>query len=101
MYATVAKRLWGLDVVGAIYRSYSKRGLVKGVYDISAVGPEQLFGYEDGALCPEAFAALLDETEDRVRAAYGRMADGVFAPDPLNDGVCTYCGALNCERKAR
>ena len=97
IYAQVAQRLLGLDVVGAIYRSYSERGAIRGYYDLMTIGPAELFGY-DGALMPEAFYGLIDRTEVRVAEAYRRMEAGDIAPDPIGKETCRYCRARNhCE----
>lgn len=106
IYATAAKRAFGLDVVGTIYRSYSKRRQLCAIYDIGALSSAQLFDSGDGKLSRGMsggdFEGLLERTEAAVADAIGRMSSGEIAPDPASRFACEHCIVTGChERRMR
>lgn len=106
IYATAAKRDFGLDVVGTVYRSYSKRRQVCAVYDIGSISSAQLFDSGDGkfsrGMSGNDFDGLLERTEDAVADAVGRMSSGEIAPDPASRFACEHCIVTGChERRTR
>lgn len=103
VYATAAERTMGLDVVGTVYRSYSKRRLVSAVYDVGILGSGQLFGSSGGkldcAMSGEGFDDLLARTEDAVADAVVGMRAGEIAPDPVDGSACRHCIAVGCKKR--
>ena len=117
IYAQVVKRALGLDVVGALYVNYGRRPAVSGAYDPRVLEAPHLPGLRpdkcacglaeqapadseaDFALADLTFGALLDETEQIVGAAIGRMEAGDIKPDPVNSDSCRYCPVLSCPKR--
>ena len=113
----MVKRVLGLDVVGALYVNYGRRPAVSGAYDPRVLEAPHLPGLRpdkcacglaeqapadseaDFALADLTFGALLDETEQIVGAAIGRMEAGDIKPDPVNSDSCRYCPVLSCPKR--
>lgn len=109
MYAQVARRLLGLDVVGALYVSYGKDGKISGAFDRSVVGAADMPGIkpEDCGVPGSAaemlgvtsFAELLNKVEDGIAHAACSMAAGQIVPNPRGKNPCGFCPVLTCERR--
>lgn len=128
IYAQVVRRTLGLDVVGALYVSYKRGHAVAGALDPRFLGPVDFGGGKlDKLLCAAGapsgdwvvaagprergqgcrgadfaslpFEDMLDATEQRVAAAVSDMTAGIVAPCPADKEACTYCIAVNCERR--
>lgn len=109
IYAQVARRVLGLDVVGALYVSYGRDGRISGAFDRTVLGCEALPGIEeDGcgvpgppaqALGVTTFSELVDNVEAGIAEAIGSMTQGLIAPDPRGGDPCGYCPVLACERR--
>ena len=106
IYAQVARRMLGLNPVGALYVCYGKRCAVTGAYDATVLESSHLpsmrhdkceFAPRDG----ESFADLLDRTEEAIAHGVERMLSGDVRPDPSSPHACTWCPVLSCaERRA-
>ena len=106
IYAQVARRMLGLNPVGALYVCYGKRCAVTGAYDATVLESPHLpsmrhdkceFAPRDG----ESFADLLDRTEEAIARGVERMLSGDVRPDPSSPHACTWCPVLSCaERRA-
>lgn len=100
IYAAAASEVLGCDVHGSLYRSYSKRRNVAGVYDEVLLGSHDVFDSEDSlGVRPEEFQELLHTTEQRVAHAIQRMRNGDIAPRPCDKSVCEHCPSISCERR--
>ncbi len=100
VYATAARRVLGLDVVGTVYRSYSHRREIAAVFDNHVVGEEQLFASKNLlGLRPDELAQLESATEDAVAEAIARMAEGNIEPMPRSKHSCEYCKAVGCPER--
>lgn len=109
MYAQVARRMLGLDVVGALYVSYGRDRRVAGAFDRSSIGEQDVPGIDvercgvpgpaAEALGVTSFGELVDVVEERIAVAVRVLADGCIAPDPRGSDPCGYCPVLACERR--
>lgn len=109
MYAQVARKVLGLQVVGALYVSYGRDRRVAGAFDRSAVGEQDVPGIDAErcgvpgpaaeALGAASFDELVDVVEERIAGAVRMLADGCIAPDPRGTDPCGYCPVLTCERR--
>ena len=109
VYAQVARKLLGLDVVGALYVSYGRDGRLLGAFDRRVLGEESLPGIDaqrcgvpgpaGEALGAATFAELVDAVEERIGSAVRSLASGLIAPDPRGSDPCGYCPVLSCERR--
>lgn len=104
VYAQAARRMLGVEPVGAIYVSY-KRPAAAGVLG-NAVEPSYVPGlsaekcmYGDEA--GPAFTDLLDETERQVEAALSRLLAGNIEPAPAHDCACTWCPEASCPERRK
>ncbi len=101
VYAQVARRLLGLDVVGALYVGYGRAPKIAGAFDPCALEAAHLPNMRlekcrcegEGGL---SFAALLDETERRCAQAAARLLSGEVEPDPAGPYACEYCPHTAC-----
>lgn len=111
----VRRRFPNLDVRGAVYlstrgrehalsgavdanlmdRVYGSRTPSKATAEAVAVDPGGGFG-TDGA---HGMDALLDATEEAIRAAVARMLDGDIEAAPVDASACAYCPVMNCVRR--
>lgn len=108
MYAQVARRLLGLDVVGALYVSYA-RPKAAGAFDRTVLDEAAVPGISveacgvpgsaAEALGAEEFGVLVDIVEERVALAARSLLEGDIAPDPRGGDPCGYCPVLTCERR--
>ena len=109
VYAQVARRVLGLDVVGALYVSYGRKGGVSGAFDRAVLGPADLPGI-DGEKCgapgpaceavgAASFSELVDAVEEGVALAVGSLSRGVVDPDPRGGDPCGFCPVPACERR--
>lgn len=108
-YAQVARRVLGLDVVGALYVSYGRRGRATGAFDRTVLGELDILGIDieacgapgsaAEALGAATFAELVDAVEEGVAAAARSLSAGLVAPDPRGTDPCGYCPVLSCERR--
>ena len=101
IYAQVAKRLLGLDVVGALYVSYGKHAVVSGAFDRSVLGEESLPGINVAACgapseSAPSFDEVIDATEESLALAVEKLSSGVIAPCPRGGNPCGYCPVLSC-----
>lgn len=118
MYAQMAKRELGLDVVGAFYLSYGKDHKLAGAADSRVLEAAHLPGARGDAvwcaldnppggidaaesLDELTFASMLDATEDMVAQAVSRMESGDVAPNPAAPAVCDYCPVASCPRRPK
>lgn len=109
MYAQVARRKLGLDVVGALYVSYGRDGRVTGAFDRAVLGEESIPGIDaeacgaPGPSCEAvgctSFAELVDRVEEGVAEAARTLGGGFVGPDPRGKDPCGYCPVLSCERR--
>ncbi len=109
MYAQVARRVLGLEVVGALYVSYGRDRRVAGAFDRAAVGEQDVPGIDvercgvpgpaAEALGVSSFGELVDAVEERIAGAVRLLADGCIGPDPRGGDPCGYCPVLTCERR--
>ncbi len=109
IYAQVARRLLGLDVVGAVYVSYGRNREIHGAFDSTVLGPSDLLGIKESrsAVPGEAsetfetnsFSQLVDNVEAGIAAAAQSLAQGNVMPCPHGDDACKYCPVLTCERR--
>lgn len=109
VYAQVARRLLGLEVVGALYVSYGRDGRVAGAFDRTFVGAADVPGIDAeacGAPGPAAeavgagsFAELADRVEEGIARAALSMGAGQVSPDPRGADPCGFCPVLACERR--
>ena len=109
VYAQAARRLLGLEVVGALYVSYGRDGRVAGAFDRTALGAADVPGIDAGACgapgpAAEAvgagsFAELADKVEEGISQAARSMAAGHVSPDPRGADPCGFCPVLACERR--
>lgn len=109
MYAQVARRVLGLDVVGALYVSYGRDRRVSGALDRMVVGEGDVPGIDvdrcgvpgaaGDALGVSSFGELVDAVEDRIAQAVHTLAGGCIGPDPRGGDPCGYCPVLTCEKR--
>lgn len=109
MYAQVARRLLGLDVVGALYVSYAKPKAA-GAVNRTALGEHAVPGISieacgvpgpaADALGAESFGGLIDLVEERVALAARSLLEGHIAPEPRGGNPCGYCPVLACEKRS-
>lgn len=107
IYAQVARRLLGVEPVGALYLSYGAREAAAGVVDPAAIGPGDVPSLRRGAcaLSPDVaqalgattFDALLDAVEERVACGLVGMREGDIAPAPRGKRPCEHCPVVSCE----
>lgn len=76
-------------------RVFGSRAPSKATTEAVAVDPHGSFG-TDGT---HGMDALLDATEEAIRAAVARMLDGDIEAAPVDEGACAYCPVMNCERR--
>ncbi|MEG1746768.1 MAG: PD-(D/E)XK nuclease family protein, partial [Raoultibacter sp.] len=106
IYAQVARRVLGLDVVGALYACVLKPGLF-GAYDGAVLGGADLLGINEKRngshyAQVEGFSDLLDRTEALIFERLLRLQEGDICPNPRTDKSCDYCPVTLCEvRDAR
>ena len=109
MYAQVARRVLGLDVVGALYVSYGRDRRVAGAFDRTVIGERDVPGIDvercgvpgpaGEALGVSSFGELVDAVEERIAEAVRTLASGCIGPDPRGGDPCGYCPVLSCERR--
>ncbi len=109
IYAQVAKRLLGYDVVGALYVSYGRDGHVMGALDRMVVGEDAVLGLKMdrcGAPGPAAeamdcgsFGEVVDAVESGIASAAAALSEGLIDPDPRGKEPCKYCPVLACEKR--
>lgn len=113
VYAQVARKTLGLEVVGALYFSLgnvkSDADSLAGAFDHVALGSQELLGLSaKKAAIPgdasvaydvESFAELLDYTEAAIACAVQSMLQGEILPQlrEKHEKVCAYCPVLSCE----
>ncbi len=109
MYAQVARRVLGLDVVGALYVSYGRDRRLSGAFDRTVLGEGDAPGIDvercgvpgpaGEALGVSSFDELVDAVEERIAEAVRTLAGGCIGPDPRGGDPCGYCPVLACERR--
>ena len=116
IYAQVARRALGLNVVGALYVSYGKSQGCSGAFDACVLEAPHLPGMrhdrcrcsaEDAALQPGeiedyaglSFSDMLDATEQLVAQACSSMAAGYVEPAPSSSDSCKYCPVISCPKR--
>ncbi|OUO90877.1 ATP-dependent helicase [Gordonibacter sp. An230] len=109
VYAQVARRALGLDVVGALYVSYGRNGGVSGAFDRTVLGPVDLPGIDEegcgapGPACEAmgaaSFSELVDAVEEGIACAVRSLSQGVIDPDPRGGDPCGFCPVPACERR--
>lgn len=109
MYAQVARKVLGLDVVGALYVSYGRDRRVAGAFDRAVIGERDVPGIDvercgvpgptGEALGVSSFGELVDAVEERIAEAVRTLAGGCIGPDPRGTDPCGYCPVLACERR--
>ncbi len=105
MYAQIARRELGLDVVGAVYANYSK-GTAAGAVDDTVIDPAcaRMEGPARQRSCLTqtgfaTFGELLDEVEVRVAEALERLAAGDIAAAPTTPDACAHCPVTVCDKR--
>ena len=97
IYAQIARRYLGLDVVGAVYRSYKKRMVAGTVDGLIVTSGQVLNGSVLSVAAADALAGtfndLLDRVEDYVASALDRLLAGDITPEPSYEESCKYCPA--------
>lgn len=109
MYAQVARKALGLDVVGALYVSYGRDRKVAGAFDRTVIGERDVPGIDAErcgvpgpaaeALGVSSFGELVDAVEERIGDAVRTLTGGSIGPDPRGSDPCGYCPVLACERR--
>ncbi len=105
MYAQIARRELGLDVVGAVYANYSK-GTAAGAVDDTVIDPAcaRMVGPARQRSCLTqtgfaTFGELLDDVEARVAEALERLAAGDIAAAPTTPDACAHCPVTVCDKR--
>lgn len=101
IYAQVAKRVLGLNVVGALYLGYGRTPKIAGAFDPGVLEAAHLPAMRhDRCRCEvsgsRSFAGLLDETERRCASAIGELLAGEVAPCPAGAHACSFCPHSAC-----
>lgn len=109
VYAQVAQRLLGYEVVGALYVSYGRKAQVSGAVDRTVLDEKSIPGIkiEDcgvpgvatEALQATSFAEVVGYVEDGIARAAQSMTEGFIAPEPRGKDPCGYCPVLACEKR--
>ena len=94
MYAQVARKVLGLDVVGALYVSYGRDRRVSGAFDRTVVGERDVPGID-----VERCGVPGPAGEALGVSSFGELADGCIGPDPRGGDPCGYCPVLACEKR--
>jgi len=106
IYAQVARKLFGLQVVGAIYlhtqRAASGKPLACGAYDDRLLSKDELLGISvsGNALSKSPFASfeeLLDGVEDMIAERLDQLKAGMIEACPQSENACTFCPVISCE----
>lgn len=113
VYAQIARKYLGLDVVGALYLSLGNvkkdADSLAGAFDHIALGSTDLLGLSaDKAAVPgkaatdygvQSFTELLDHVEAGIEKAVQSMLRGEISPQlrSKHEGVCMYCPVKSCE----
>lgn len=105
MYAQVARRELGLDVVGALYVNYGN-GSGAGAIDDRVIDPALArMAAKDRKRCSsfeagfDAFGDLLDEVERRIGLAIQGLLEGNVRANPSSPEACKYCPVEICDQK--
>lgn len=104
LYAQVVRRMFGLNVVGALYLN-PMNGQIAGAYDPTMLDPKQMPGISDkkAAVGPshfESFSVMLDAVEEEIANRLAALSAGDILPKPCDAGACEYCPVTLCERRA-
>lgn len=109
IYAQVARRVLGVDVVGALYVSYGRDARVAGALDRMVLGEADVPGIDidrcgvpgpaADALGVHSFSELVDAVEKRIGCAVDALLKGCIAPDPRGTDPCGFCPVRFCERR--
>lgn len=100
MYAQAVRKTLGLQVVGALYVSYGKTGMINGAIDPIYLGPLDVPGLNvDKCKCEGSFHDYLDQVEDLVSQAVQRLLAGEIRPEPRGGNPCAYCPVSSCDRR--
>jgi hypothetical protein len=109
VYATLAERLWGVRVLGILYRS-CRRPVTRGVFSSALLdiddgrlrkaqglmSSDALPWLPDGKVADDSFvlrgfSEYLKMVEEQVFCALERLAAGDIWPNPSDKGICGYC----------
>lgn len=111
IYAQVVKKILNLDVVGALYVSYGKKGGMCGSYDRCVLDSQELGGMSpdecgvpgcaSDALGVSSFEELIDAVENRIECALEGLFQGDIEPCPRSTQACGYCPVSHCEKRAK
>ncbi|MDR2722055.1 MAG: PD-(D/E)XK nuclease family protein, partial [Coriobacteriaceae bacterium] len=101
IYAQAARKLLGLDVVGALYVSLGASGTIAGAIDSLVLGPADISGIEVKTCSVQEvgasnFGALLDAVEEMIAPALACLLEGHIAPDPRGSDPCGFCPVSAC-----
>lgn len=88
VYAQAIKRKLGLNIVGALYVTYSKPFRLSGSYDARILGKQSLphMHHKDCACMPDdsmTFSDVLDYTEERIAEALDQLVAGAVPLEPV------------------
>lgn len=102
IYAGAIQRRLGLQVVGALYVSYKRKGGISGAYDGIVLEPLHLPGIVKGCASMPGdesggFTNLLASTEEMVEELARRMQSGDVHPQ--KSAACEYCLRTNCPER--
>ncbi len=102
LYAAAAKKVFDLDVVGLVYRSYSKSKSLCAINNLEVLGSEYMFlNKEVHGLSSAGFLELIENTELAVKDAIDNISKGIIIPAPKSKHTCKNCMAIGCkERRA-
>lgn len=104
LYAQVARRMFGLNVVGALYLNPLKDQL-GGAYDATVLDEHMLPGIktDSAGVTPadfDDFHSMLDAVEEEAGVRLSSLVAGDIAPRPCDSSACEYCPVALCEKRA-
>lgn len=109
IYAQVARRVLGLNVVGALYVSYGRDGRIAGAFDRTVLGEEAVPDAEvercgvpgpaGEVLGVASFSEVIDRVEEGIAAAVVGLSGGFIAPEPRGSDPCGYCPVSACKER--
>lgn len=100
IYAQMVRRKLGLVPVGALYLSYGKDGMVRGLYDRTILDADRdLLGINAKTCGSSAFLDALDAAEEAVASRIAHLLAGEVSPAAADLKACQYCPVGLCEHR--